>query len=73
MPALAQARPLSAVPVTSRPCPECRGTLLLLSVLPDKPGRMARLYQCHGCAHIEKMVTDAKWLGWLNSELRPPH
>lgn len=72
MPSLASARPLSAVPVTSRPCPECRGTLLLLSVLPDKPRTMARLYQCHDCAHIEKVVTSSKWTGWLYSELQPP-
>lgn len=66
-------QPVQPQPVTSRPCPECHGPLLLISLMPASVGCVARLYQCAQCRHIEKVTTNAKWLGWLNSELRPPH
>jgi hypothetical protein len=73
MPTIAVKARLTPHAVTSRPCPECHGPLLLISVMPAKPGSLARLYQCLQCRHVEKVITNAKWLGWLNSELRPPN
>lgn len=70
MPAVQDSRPIHAVHPTSRPCSDCHGTLLLMSVGPTKGGSIGRLYQCAECARIEKVVTNKKWMGWLNSELR---
>jgi hypothetical protein len=58
--------------VMLRSCEDCGAPLLLVSTVRAPVGAMARLYGCSSCRHLEKVTTNAKWLGWINSELRPP-
>lgn len=64
MPAIALKEKPSPQPATSRPCEECHGALLLISVMPAKVGQLSRLYQCMSFAnkfgsHADGLALDA--------------
>jgi hypothetical protein len=65
--------------ITERPsCPTCKHKMGLALISPGKRGFEMRTFECATCHRIEKvsfpidpLKTDA--VGWLASELRPPH
>jgi hypothetical protein len=59
-------------------CPMCKHRMALARISPGKRGFEERTFECATCHGTEKfsfpvdpMKTDA--VGWLASELKPPH
>jgi hypothetical protein len=65
--------------ISDRPmCPVCKHRMALARISPGTRGFEERTFECSTCERTEKisvavdpMQTDA--VGWLASELRPPH
>jgi hypothetical protein len=50
-----QSRPASLTDyqIKRRPCPQCKGMMLLTCIEPGKPGFDLRSFECRDCPHVE--------------------
>jgi predicted RNA-binding Zn-ribbon protein involved in translation (DUF1610 family) len=53
-------------PITRRTCPNCGKDMMIIRIMPDRPGFQQRTFECVNCGNETVIMASSAWLGRLN-------